>query len=211
MRTAAAVSGWVRPAGGPRTAAVRGCRPVLRFPGSALVVVAGLPGAGKTTLLRRVGPGSGAAVHDPELLRDRLPRWLPYGLVRPAVHLWHRRRVHRALREPGPLLVHEPAFRPGGRRWLLRAAAATGRPVHLVVVSASPAEARDGQQARGRWVSGRRFAAHVDGARELGVRGPGDRPRLPGVASTTVLTRPAAARLAAIRFGAAARVPHPTA
>ncbi|HZB49338.1 MAG TPA: hypothetical protein VE547_09615, partial [Mycobacteriales bacterium] len=54
---------------------------VLRYPAGAVVVVAGLPGAGKSTLLRRVGPGSGARVHDPERLR--WPTRVPYPLVRP--------------------------------------------------------------------------------------------------------------------------------
>jgi hypothetical protein len=206
MRTSAAVSGWGPPAvHGPRSA--RAHPRVLRFGPGALVVVAGLPGAGKTTLLRRVGPSSGAVVHDPELLRDRLPGRVPYALLRPTVHLWHRRRVRRDLRRPGALLVHEPAFRPGGRRWLLRAAARAGRPVHLLVVGAGPDEARDGQQARGRRVGDRRFAAHVRGARALGVRAPGDRPRMAGVTDVVVLPRPAAARLAAIRFDAPAARP----
>ncbi len=228
MRTAtAAATGWTAPPGRhplagrcrrPVPAAVR--RPagfrvledrpgplVLRYPAGAVVVVAGLPGAGKSTLLRRVGPGSSAEVHDPERLRRRTR--VPYALVRPLVHARHRRQVRRALAGGGALLVHEPAFRPGGRRWLLRAAARAGRPVHLLVVAASPAEARDGQRVRGRRVSRRRFAAHVRGAAALGAdpatwaTGPLARA---GVVSATVLPRPVAARVAAISFGGPAVV-----
>jgi hypothetical protein len=192
----------VRPAGFRRLPDDPALPLVLHYPAGAVVVVAGLPGAGKSTLLRRIAPGSGAQVHDPERLRPPAP--LPYALLRPLVHGRHRHRVRRALTGPGALLVHEPAFRPGGRRWLLRAAARAGRPVHLLVVEASPAQARDGQRARGRRVSRRRFAAHVRGAARLGGRpeawatGP---LAAAGVVSATVLTRATASRLVAVRFG----------
>ena len=106
-------------------------------------MVAGLPGAGKTTLVA-------AEPHalDSDALREawapRLPG-VPYALWRPLVHAWHWLAIWRATGRPeGVILV-----RPFTTGWLRRAVLSRARrhhpAVHLVVVDATPAQARAGQ------------------------------------------------------------------
>ncbi|MDQ1287803.1 MAG: hypothetical protein QG622_1368 [Actinomycetota bacterium] len=125
----------------------------LAVPTDDVLVVAGLPGAGKSTLLRgSTGPDD--VVLDPQLLSDRLRTVLPgvpYGLLRPAVHLAHRIRVLTALsRGTQNLIIHEPGGRYLWRRRLVWFARMRGRTVHLLVVLAEPATAEAGRIRRAR-------------------------------------------------------------
>ena len=72
-------------------------------PERVLVVIGGLPGSGKTTLLRRWSAPRppGVVAVDSEQVTERLRTagvTVPYPLLRPWVHGWHRWRVLRALR-----------------------------------------------------------------------------------------------------------------
>ncbi|MGY1639197.1 AAA family ATPase [Geodermatophilus sp. SYSU D00742] len=163
-------------ASGRRGAPVTGGGPVL-------VVVGGLPGSGKTTLLRRLlAEGAPGVVGvDSEQVPARLAVAgfrVPYRLLRPWVHGRHRWRVLRAIGGPAPVVVlTDPWTRPRWRALVRRAARRAGRSVRLVLVDASPAEARSGQAARGRGVpagSMRRHAARWDGLlRAAADRDPG--------------------------------------
>jgi len=121
-------------------------------------VVAGLPGAGKTTLV-----AAEPRALDSDALREawapRL-RGVPYALWRPLVHAWHWLAIWRATGRPeGVILV-----RPFTTGWLRRAVLSRARrhhpAVHLVVVDATPAQARAGQRARGRTVGERAMRRH---------------------------------------------------
>ncbi|GAA2782933.1 AAA family ATPase [Kitasatospora paracochleata] len=184
-------------------------RPVphaLRYPAADLVVVSGLPGGGKSTLIRRcahvpVIDSQHARLH----VEARLPRALPYALYRPLVRLLHYRRLHRALRAGGPLVVHDCGTLPWVRDWLARAAARQGRRLHLILLDARPAEAVSGQLARGRQVSAYAFGRHRRATavlRERLTAGPG--PAGAGLASAVLLDRPGALHLRAIEFDPAA-------
>jgi predicted kinase len=123
------------------------------------VVVAGLPGAGKTTLVDRLDP-AGRVVLDSDRVRRRwAPRLgrLPYALWRPAVHAAHWLAVRRALRAGRRCVVVRP-FTSRRSRWLVLRWAREAP--DLVVVRATPTEARAGQRRRGRTVSGRAMARH---------------------------------------------------
>jgi AAA domain len=132
-----------------------------------LVVVTGLPGSGKTTLLRRLLAAGipGVVGHDSEDVAERLRRAgvrVPYRLLRPCVHAWHRWRVLRGITSAAPVVVlTDPWCRAGWRAFVLRAAARSGRRVRLVLIDASPAEAADGQAARGRALSARAMRRHT--------------------------------------------------
>ncbi|PRX91760.1 AAA family ATPase [Allonocardiopsis opalescens] len=189
---------------------------VLRYPGRALVVVAGLPGAGKSTLLRRVYGLTGAEsesvredgveVLDSQQARNRLARWLwwsPYPLWRPLVHLWYLAGMWAALRRPGAVVLHDCGTRRMLLLMLCAAAGRLGREVHLVMIDVPPALARAGQYRRGRLVGGRSFATHCRRWTALtdAVRhSPGT--AVPGVTSAVLLDRTAAARVAGFAFGA---------
>jgi predicted kinase len=164
------------------------------------VVIAGLPGSGKTTLLRGLLPAAGPGVVglDNELVAERLVRAgvrLPYRLVRPWVHGWHRWRVLRTIAGPVPVVVlTDPWTRAGWRRAVLVAARWAGRPVHLVVLDASPAAAEAGQASRGRSLSARAMRRHTTRwAEVLGSAGLPD-PHA-GVRRVTVVDRSGAGRL----------------
>src|SRR5689334_20691738 len=113
---------------------------MLTYERDAVLVVAGIPGAGKTTLLRRLFPGGGdVLVLDSDQTRSFWRRYfkqVPYRYWRPVVHVTHYARLIRALRGPGPIVVHECATRPWARRLIFRTAR---RPVHLLLLDVSPA------------------------------------------------------------------------
>ncbi|GGV19510.1 ATP-binding protein [Kitasatospora herbaricolor] len=176
----------------------------LHYPSQDLLVVSGLPGSGKSTLLRR---SVRARVIDSQQVREeyaaRLPGWLPYALYRPFVRLSHYRRLRRALLAGGPLAVHDCGAVPWVRHWMARTAARQGRRLHLVLLDASSAEAREGQLTRGQTVSASAFARHCRAAARLRTRlaGTGEPPA--ECASVVVLDRAAARRLGEIAFVAA--------
>lgn len=134
----------------------------LQLPPHGLVVVAGLPGAGKTTLVRRLAGGAGVHAPDAEDVAQRLAGVpLPYRALRPLVHTAHLARVVTALWSAHPrVLTSDPLTSPVRRRALRTAARLSGRTLLVVLVHASPAQARDGQTRRGRSLSARRMSRH---------------------------------------------------
>ena len=145
-----------------RTSARHEAAPHLQLAPHSLVVVAGLPGAGKTTLVRRLADGPGVHALDAEDVARHLQAVpLPYRVLRPLVHLAHLARVVVALWSAHPcVLTSDPLTSPLRRRVLRTAARLAGRRLHVVLVHASPAQARDGQQRRGRRLSSRRMTRH---------------------------------------------------
>ncbi|MFB7663180.1 AAA family ATPase [Kitasatospora sp. NPDC056138] len=178
---------------------------VLSYPFGDLVVVTGLPGSGKSTLMRRCAR---APIVDSQLSREHyarlLPPGLPYAVYRPLVRLRHYRRLHRALLAGGPLVVHDCGTLPWVRAWLARTALSQGRRLHLVLLDSTPAEARQGQQARGRRVSAYAFARHRGSAARLHAELAGGSGAAAGCASTVLLDRAAARGLRGIEFTAGA-------
>ena len=172
-----------------RTAVVPTASPWAGVPaGGVLVVVGGLPGSGKTTMLRRwlATPVPGVTGVDSEQVTERLRRagvWLPYRLLRPWVHCWHRVRVLRAVGSGGPVVVlTDPWTSDRWRALVLAAARRAGRSVRVVLLDVSPEQARSGQAHRGRSISGRAMRRHgarwrrlvdraTDGAPAVGPRG----------------------------------------
>lgn len=170
-----------------------------------LVVIAGLPGSGKTTLLRRVLAADvpGVEGYDSEDVAERFRRAgvrIPYPLLRPAVHGWHRWRVLRGIASDTRVVVlTDPWTRAGWRTAVVRAATRAGRSTRLVVVDASPAEAVAGQAARGRALSARAMRRHTN----RWSRSAGDQPEL---SPALVLDRAHAARIPPAQvLGAAGR------
>ncbi|WP_072476850.1 hypothetical protein [Amycolatopsis australiensis] len=108
---------------------------------------------------------TGLPVPDSAQVRARLAAVVPsvpYRWYRPVVHAWHRLRVAgRALAADGPIVVHEPSTRASTRALLAVVGAPSGRPVRLLFLDATPAEALAGQRSRGRLVRPRSFARHV--------------------------------------------------
>ncbi|HJQ47641.1 MAG TPA: AAA family ATPase [Amycolatopsis sp.] len=161
----------------------------------SLVVIAGLPGSGKSTLLRCTESDAPFAVLDSDQTRNRLSRLVPegtaYSRYRPLVHVLHRLRVTaRVLREPGPVVVHDPATGAATRGWLMLLGLLSGRRRHFLWVECSPDDAAAGQRARGRVLPGRSFARHVrrlPRMRAVLDAGP------PGWQATTVVDRARAA------------------
>lgn len=133
-----------------------------------LVVIAGLPGSGKTTLLRRLLADGvpGVTGFDSEQVTDRMRAariGVPYRLLRPFVHSWHRWRVVRGIHGPAPVvLLTDPFTSAVWRAIVLRAARRTGRPVRLVLLDVPPDVARAGQAARGRTISARALRRHAE-------------------------------------------------
>ena len=179
-------------------------------PGGVLVVVGGLPGSGKTTLLRRLmaeEPPDVVGLDSEDVavrLRDAGLR-VPYRLVRPLVHAWHRVRVLRVVAGPAPVVVlTDPWTRPWWRAAVLSAARRAGRSVRLVLLDASRELAESGQTARGRAIPARSMHRHATRWRTLlqSVEGPDaaagpavtvvDRPRADRLTLADVLGRPAA-------------------
>ncbi len=132
-----------------------------------LVVIGGLPGSGKTTLMRRLLPSGppGTTGLDSEQVTARLLAAgvrLPYRLLRPFVHGWHRWRVLRTVRGAAPVVVlTDPWTSARWRRTVLRAARRAGRTVLPVLLDSTPELARTGQTARGRALSARAMRRHA--------------------------------------------------
>ncbi|GIF02581.1 AAA family ATPase [Actinoplanes siamensis] len=184
---------------------LRGHRvPELNYPARVLLVVAGIPGAGKTTLLKRLFPRPGVRLLDSEQARLRLSPYLgavPYKYWRPLVHAAHYARLYRALRGPESVVVHESGTRAWATRLITDAARRADRRTHLLLLDVDPADALAGQEARKRRVRRSSFATHVRKWRDLlgAVADPAHRIHQ-GVATITIIDRPAAAALTAIRF-----------
>jgi predicted kinase len=134
----------------------------LHVPPHSLVVVAGLPGAGKTTLVRRLaGRSSVLALDSEDVARALAGVPLPYRLLRPLVHATHLARVVAALWSGrSRVLTSDPLTSPLRRRLLRTAARLSGRRLVVVLLQASPEQARDGQSCRGRRLSTRRTTRH---------------------------------------------------
>jgi predicted kinase len=123
-----------------------------------VVVVAGLPGAGKTTLVA----AEPRAVDSDAVREAWAPRLapLPYRIWRPLVHARHWVAIWRALGRSDGVVVVRPFTSTWTRRSVLRRALRHHAAVHLVVVEATPAQAREGQRARGRTISARAMRRH---------------------------------------------------
>ncbi|WNV77133.1 ATP-binding protein [Geodermatophilus sp. DSM 44513] len=163
-----------------------------------LVVVGGLPGSGKTTLLRRLVaervPGVVGLDSEDVAARVHAPG-VPYRLVRPLVHAWHRVRVLRAVAGPAPVVVlTDPWTRPWWRAAVLGTGRRAGRSVRLVLLDASQELAESGQTARGRQIPARSMRRHATRWADLlrSVTGPDGGV---GPDSVTVVDRPGADRL----------------
>ena len=169
-------------------------------PHGVLVVIGGLPGSGKTTLLRRLMAEGvpGVVGLDSEDVAARVQAAgvrVPYRVVRPLVHAWHRVRVLRVVAGSAPVVVlTDPWTRPWWRATILHAARRAGRSVRLVLVDASRELAESGQTARGRAVPARSMRRHATRWSDLlrSVSGPDGGA---GPDSVTVVDRPQADRL----------------
>ncbi|SNS41822.1 Predicted kinase [Geodermatophilus pulveris] len=169
-----------------------------RAPGGVLVVVGGLPGSGKTTLLRRLMaervPGVVGLDSEDVAARVRAPG-VPYRLVRPLVHGWHRVRVLCAVAGSAPAVVlTDPWTRPWWRAVVLGTARRAGRSVRLVLLDAPREVAESGQAARGRAIPARSMRRHAARWEDLlrSVTGPDGGA---GPDPVTVVDRPRADRL----------------
>jgi predicted kinase len=135
--------------------------------GRVLLVVGGLPGSGKTTLLRRLLADDAPAVTalDSEDVTARVRRagiGVPYRLLRPWVHCWHRWRVLRSVGGDAPLVVlTDPWTSPWWRALVVRVARRSGRTLRVVLLDVPPPLAREGQRARGRTLPGGRMRRHA--------------------------------------------------
>lgn len=139
---------------------------------SAVVVVAGMPGAGKTTLVAGDPRALDSDAVRRALASSRLSA-LPYRLWRPLVHGLHWVQIWRALGRPEGVIVVRPFTTGWLRRAVLCRARRHHREVHLVVVEATPAQARAGQVARGRVVRERAMRRHERGWADAPVEGEG--------------------------------------
>ena len=169
-------------------------------PHGVLVVVGGLPGSGKTTLLRRLlaeGP-PGVVGLDSEDVAARVQAAavrLPYRVVRPLVHAWHRLRVLRVVAGPAPVVVlTDPWTRPWWRAAVLRIARRAGRSVRLVLLDTSRELAESGQAARGRGIPAWAMRRHATRWGAL-LREVADPDRGAGLDAVTVVDRVRAGRL----------------
>lgn len=193
------------------------------YPRRSLVLVAGVPGAGKSTLLRRlfglrgnegrtVLTAGGVRVIDSLQSRRHLGLLLgrvPYPLWRWVVHVLHLARMAVALRG-GPVVVHECGTRSPVRVLLALLCRLRRYQMHVLMIDATPGEARSGQNARGRRVTERSHRAHSRRWRRLRaatLRGPAA--FAPGARSLLALDRRRARELAWIRFGARANIRGP--
>jgi hypothetical protein len=135
--------------------------------GRVLVVVGGLPGSGKTTLLRKLlaQQQPGVVGLDSEQVTDRMRAagiCVPYRLLRPSVHVWHRLRVLRAVRGATPVVVlTDPWTSALWRTVVLVVATGARRSVRVVLIDASRRAAEGGQTARGRRLSARAMRRHT--------------------------------------------------
>jgi len=187
----------------------------LVYPRRSLVLVAGVPGAGKSTLLRRlfglreneertVLTAEGVRVIDSLQSRYQLGPLLgriPYPLWRWVVHVLHLVRMAAALRG-GPVVLHECGTRSPVRVLLALLCRLRRYEMHVVMIDATPQEARNGQNARGRRVTERSHRAHSRRWRRLrAATRHGPSAFAPGVRSLLSLDRRQAQELAWIRFG----------
>ncbi|MEQ4204907.1 AAA family ATPase [Actinopolymorpha sp. B9G3] len=188
----------------------------LRYPVDSVVVLVGIPGAGKSTLLHRLSGTAadeplpeqrgGVRIVDSEQERLRWQRYMgshAYAWWRPAVHAVHYGRVWAAIRHGGPVMVPDCGTRPWVRSLLGRLVAAERRVLHLVLLDATPEQARAGQRARGRSLGVQTFQRHCRrwGALLAAVEREGDPAHLvPGARSAVVLDRRSAERLRAVSF-----------
>ncbi|WP_026115665.1 AAA family ATPase [Nocardiopsis kunsanensis] len=150
-------------------ATVRG----MVYPRRSLVLVTGVPGAGKSTLLRRlfgirgneertVLTADGVRVIDSLQSRHQLGPLLgrvPYPLWRWVVHVLHLARMAAALRG-GPVVAHECGTRGPVRVLLALLCRLRRYEMHVLMIDATPQEARKGQNARGRRVTERSHKTH---------------------------------------------------
>ena len=113
------------------------------------------------------------------------------------VHAWHRLRVVRALHGTAAVVVvTDPLTSRRRRSALFHAARRAGRSVRVVLVEATPREARAGQSARGRALSRAAMARHTDRWGHVldTLRRSG---RFPGADQTLVVDRATAGRMGA--------------
>ncbi|MFV2198416.1 AAA family ATPase [Nocardiopsis sp. LOL_012] len=185
------------------------------YPRRSLLLVAGVPGAGKSTLLRRlfglreneertVLTAEGVRVIDSLQSRHQLGPLLgrvPYPLWRWVVHVLHLARLAAALRG-GPVVLHECGTRSPVRVLLALLCRLRRYELHVLMIDATPQEARNGQDARGRRVTERSHRAHSRRWRRLRAAARyGPTAFAPGARSLLALDRRGARELAWIRFG----------
>jgi energy-coupling factor transporter ATP-binding protein EcfA2 len=190
----------------------------LVYPRRSVVLVAGVPGAGKSTLLRRlfglreneertVLTAGGVRVVDSLQSRRRLGPLLgriPYPLWRWVVQVLHGVRMAAALRG-GPVVLHECGTRRTVRVLIALFCRLRRYEMHVVMIDATPREARNGQNARGRLVTERSHRVHSRRWRRLrAATRHGPAAFAPGVRSLLALDRHRAQELAWIRFGSCA-------
>ncbi|WP_028648013.1 AAA family ATPase [Nocardiopsis sp. CNT312] len=188
------------------------------YPRRSLLLVAGVPGAGKSTLLRRlfglredeertVLTAEGVRVIDSLQSRHQLGPLLgrvPYPLWRWVVHVLHLARLAAALRG-GPVVLHECGTRSPVRVLLALLCRLRRYELHVLMIDATPQEARNGQDARGRHVTERSHRAHSRRWRRLRTAARyGPTAFAPGARSLLTLNRCRARDLAWIRFGSRA-------
>jgi deoxyadenosine/deoxycytidine kinase len=157
----------------------------LTFSADSVIVVAGVPGAGKTTLIRRTVDRDAVRVVDTEDRRDAGRRHLLY----PGPYA----RIAAAIAGTRPVVIHSRGTYALTRRAIALLARLRGRPAHLILLDAAPAEAEQGQRARGRTVGASEMARQLARWRRL-------RPAGEGWASVLRLDREQAARTGAIEF-----------
>ncbi|MEU0486998.1 AAA family ATPase [Streptosporangium sp. NPDC006013] len=193
------------------TSAGRSSVEELHYPAGTLVLLAGLPGAGKSTLLDRLYGLRGderepvrageVRVIDSRQSRNWWARYLgpiPPRARTPIVHTTHVARIARALLRGHGVVAHTRGTWPHilyGFAWLARG---VGSEIHLILLDVEPSAAREGQLSRGRVVTGTTFARHCRRWRVLIERARGG--VLPPATGVTILDRPAADLLRAIRF-----------
>lgn len=186
-----------------------------------MLVVSGLPGGGKSTLLRRIDAGRGATPLiriDSQDVRERwerrLPRWVPYVLLRPLARVEHYLRLWLALRSVASVAVHDCGQLAWVRRWLAWEAGRRERGLHLLLVDVTSDQALAGQRARDRAVSAYAFARHQRAMAALRARLLAG--LLPtGCTSAVLVDRATVHSLRCVEFGAGTRrggggVPVPT-
>ncbi|RKS08103.1 hypothetical protein DFP74_3793 [Nocardiopsis sp. Huas11] len=193
------------------------------YPRRSLVLVAGVPGAGKSTLLRRlfgfgenerrtVLTAEGVRVIDSLQSRYRLRPLLgriPYPLWRWVVHVLHLVRMAAALRG-GPVVLHECGTRSPVRVLLALLCRLRRYEMHVLMIDATPQQALNGQNARGRRVTVRSHRAHSRRWRRLrAATRHGPAAFAPGARSLLTLDRRRAQELAWIRFGPSANTRSP--
>ncbi|PZG32862.1 hypothetical protein C1I98_29230 [Spongiactinospora gelatinilytica] len=193
----------------------------LSYPAGSLVMLTGLPGAGKSTLLRRLYgirgdetrpvAGDGVLVIDTYQARNWWSRYLsplPPRVQTPFVHATHVWRIAKAVSGGRSVVAHSRGTWPHilyGFAWL---AHRYGAQMHLVMLDVEPRVAWAGQHTRGRVVTAATFVRHCRRWRVL-VR-QARTGRVANADGVTVLSRPDADRVHAIRFGRPGPVPAET-